>query len=434
MSADVTICIPAYKSAGFVGKAIESVLGQSYGDLKLLISVEPTDDGTEDVCRAYERDKRVTVRVNPERLGWVGNSNACLDWVDTPFMAFCFHDDWYAPDYVKETRAALLSDPGAASAFCQMQMHGERTDVMRLADIEGTAFERALFFLCTHQASVSLKAMTRMSGGPEQVRLRPIGPMGYQGNVIASLEFSLCGTTRIVDKVLYHKIVSDDTQTADWRRTGAEALAVLDAQARAAMLNIIAKADLNNAEKLTLSRVILARALLGGHDGPEALETLEEDALNSAALTALAQEGVVAEGAPAQDEAGLANAQLADLSARRARQYVHAKDAHGAMLYARHSLRMDPGNTDAQLAEATARLQQARTTPDEHLRAAMKSARVVTDADPSNARAWWVMAQVARRQGRPEPALRFARRARAGWSGQTDQIDRFIAALERSDA
>lgn len=51
MSADVTICIPAYKSAGFVGKAIESVLGQSYGDLKLLISVEPTDDGTEDVCR-----------------------------------------------------------------------------------------------------------------------------------------------------------------------------------------------------------------------------------------------------------------------------------------------------------------------------------------------------------------------------------------------
>ena len=50
---DVTICIPAYRSQDFVHRAIESALGQENADIRVVVSVDPADDGTEAVCQRY---------------------------------------------------------------------------------------------------------------------------------------------------------------------------------------------------------------------------------------------------------------------------------------------------------------------------------------------------------------------------------------------
>ena len=50
----VSIGLPVYNGAMFVGEAIESILGQTFGDLELVISDNASTDETLEICRGYQ--------------------------------------------------------------------------------------------------------------------------------------------------------------------------------------------------------------------------------------------------------------------------------------------------------------------------------------------------------------------------------------------
>ena len=63
-------CMPAYQSAGFIARTLDSVLGQDYPNLKILISVDVSDDNTLEICRQYEKDNPgITVFQQQQRQG-----------------------------------------------------------------------------------------------------------------------------------------------------------------------------------------------------------------------------------------------------------------------------------------------------------------------------------------------------------------------------
>jgi glycosyltransferase involved in cell wall biosynthesis len=99
----VSVIIPAYNRAEMARRAVESVLKQTYRDVQLLL----VDDGSKDNTRAvFENYPGVEYH-------WQSNArqaaarNTGLSFAKGEFIAYLDSDDWWHPDYLTETIAAL---------------------------------------------------------------------------------------------------------------------------------------------------------------------------------------------------------------------------------------------------------------------------------------------------------------------------------------
>jgi len=103
----ITIGIPAYRNEKTIRATIESVLAQSYGDLKVVISDDSSPDRTAEVCRLIAGvDRRVTFIQQPNNLNY-GNFRYLVNLADTEYFMWLAGDDTIAPDYVKENLKIL---------------------------------------------------------------------------------------------------------------------------------------------------------------------------------------------------------------------------------------------------------------------------------------------------------------------------------------
>lgn len=124
----VTVCIPAYRAEAFLAQTVESVLVQSYPDLRVIVSIDPADEGstvsTARVLHRFESDPRLSWHVNSRRLGWAENVNSLLSHIRTPFFAFLPHDDIWAPNYLEILLGKLKSRPEAVVAYADSLRFG----------------------------------------------------------------------------------------------------------------------------------------------------------------------------------------------------------------------------------------------------------------------------------------------------------------------
>ena len=73
----VSVCIPAYNSAIYIKKTMESVLSQKYENIELVVVDDCSRDNTVEVVRSVD-DPRVRLVQNTDNLGMTGNWNKCL--------------------------------------------------------------------------------------------------------------------------------------------------------------------------------------------------------------------------------------------------------------------------------------------------------------------------------------------------------------------
>jgi glycosyltransferase involved in cell wall biosynthesis len=71
----VSVCIPTFNGAQFIKQTLESVLGQTYDQLEIIIQDDGSTDNTLEIVRSFA-DPRITVRTSPENLGGASNWNA----------------------------------------------------------------------------------------------------------------------------------------------------------------------------------------------------------------------------------------------------------------------------------------------------------------------------------------------------------------------
>ena len=81
----VTTVLTTFRNPGLLTRAIDSVLGQTFRDLRLSIYDDASNDETEGVVGAYAaRDARVTYHRHPSNIGLVHNFAFGLEGVTTP--------------------------------------------------------------------------------------------------------------------------------------------------------------------------------------------------------------------------------------------------------------------------------------------------------------------------------------------------------------
>lgn len=108
MDERISIIVPVYNAAKTLPRCVQSLTGQTYRNLEILLVNDGSKDDSLAVCRNLaEQDDRI--RVIDKANGGVSSArNAGLDAAAGKFVMFCDSDDWVEPDWC----AAMAENSG----------------------------------------------------------------------------------------------------------------------------------------------------------------------------------------------------------------------------------------------------------------------------------------------------------------------------------
>jgi len=104
----VSVCIPTFNAAQFIGPTIRSVLEQTLADFELVISDDASTDDTTKRIAAFD-DPRIRITSNPSNTGIGPNWNSAVRECRAPFVKLLCQDDLIYPNCL-EKQVAVLSD------------------------------------------------------------------------------------------------------------------------------------------------------------------------------------------------------------------------------------------------------------------------------------------------------------------------------------
>ncbi len=117
----VSVVIPAYNSAAFVGGAIDSVLDQSYRRLEVVVVDDGSTDATSAVVLEYvRRDDRVRL-IRQANAGAPAARNRGLKAARGELVAFLDADDEWLPSKLERQVQVLERDSQIAAVGCLME-------------------------------------------------------------------------------------------------------------------------------------------------------------------------------------------------------------------------------------------------------------------------------------------------------------------------
>jgi hypothetical protein len=112
----VDVAVPCYNYARFLRDAVESILRQSFKDLRVLIIDNGSDDASGDVARQLAaEDDRVDVRVFARNIGPHACYNAGVDWASGDYFFLLDADDLLTPGSLE--RGVTIMEQNTAIAF-----------------------------------------------------------------------------------------------------------------------------------------------------------------------------------------------------------------------------------------------------------------------------------------------------------------------------
>lgn len=110
----VSVIIPVYNDAAYVGAALESVLGQSHPPHQVIVVDDGSTDGSGDIARAFGPGVQVIAQANQ---GISAARNTGVAAATGEVIAFLDADDLWPAGSLAVRLAALEADPDLAAAY-----------------------------------------------------------------------------------------------------------------------------------------------------------------------------------------------------------------------------------------------------------------------------------------------------------------------------
>lgn len=115
-SPKISVIIPTYNGATFIGKAIQSVLGQTYPDFELIIVNDASPDNVTDVVEQF-RDPRIKYIVHKKNQGVDCSRDTGLKASTGEIIAFLDQDDSYHPEKLQKHVEYLKQHPDVGFTY-----------------------------------------------------------------------------------------------------------------------------------------------------------------------------------------------------------------------------------------------------------------------------------------------------------------------------
>lgn len=108
----ISIIMPAYNSEKYIGKAIDSVLKQTYSDYELIVIDDCSTDNTYKIIQTKAKeDMRIHIYQNTENVGVSKTRNRAVSLANGEWIAFLDSDDIWTEDKLEKQAAFINRNP-----------------------------------------------------------------------------------------------------------------------------------------------------------------------------------------------------------------------------------------------------------------------------------------------------------------------------------
>lgn len=133
----VSIIVPAFNAESTIERCVDSLLGQTYKNIEVIVVNDGSKDKTLDIVRKYS-DKRLKI-LTQENQGLSATRNRALESANGEFVAFCDSDDFYEKDYLE--KMMFLFNKNVCMVVCSYTRKAKqekvKTKITRFSKFEG---------------------------------------------------------------------------------------------------------------------------------------------------------------------------------------------------------------------------------------------------------------------------------------------------------
>ena len=106
----VSIIMPSYNTAKYIGDSIKSVLAQTYGNWELIIVDDCSTDNTDEIVGEFLSDERIKYLKNEKNSGAAISRNYALREARGKWIAFLDSDDLWLPEKLEKQLAFMVEN------------------------------------------------------------------------------------------------------------------------------------------------------------------------------------------------------------------------------------------------------------------------------------------------------------------------------------
>lgn len=122
----VSVIMPAYNAANYIGAAIESILNQTFKDFELIIINDCSTDNTKSIIKKYGlKDSRIKLINNNENLKIARTLNKGLASSKGKYIVRMDADDWSYPERIERQIKLMDSNPDIVISSGNMEICDE---------------------------------------------------------------------------------------------------------------------------------------------------------------------------------------------------------------------------------------------------------------------------------------------------------------------
>lgn len=165
----VSVIVPAYNTAPYIGEALESIFAQTFRDYEVIVINDGSPD-TEELERALAPCQDRIVYIKQENRGVGAARNAGIRAARAPLIALLDSDDMWEPDYLAVQVAMLRGDPAIDVMYPDAVYFGNCCEAgrrfMELCPSDGeVTFEALVTQRCNVMNSVTARRDTVVRAG-----------------------------------------------------------------------------------------------------------------------------------------------------------------------------------------------------------------------------------------------------------------------------
>jgi GT2 family glycosyltransferase len=206
----VFVAVPVWGGETMVEEMLRSLQAQTWGAWRATISVDGSDEASAERCRPFLADPRITMVVQPERLGWAANLNWLMARSDGDFFVYWQQDDLCATNYLETLVRYACLHPEAACVFADVQWFGARIERVQTPSVTGFALPRVL-------AQIESLSYLPFRGLIRRQALADTGPLNLATSTAAfadlgwGVHLARSGELHAVSGTLYYKRAHGDS-------------------------------------------------------------------------------------------------------------------------------------------------------------------------------------------------------------------------------
>ena len=211
----VSIGLPVYNGARFLPQALESLLGQSFSDIELIVSDNASSDSTQNICTEYAaRDARIRYVRQNVNIGAMRNWNFVAKQARGKYFKWSSASDYCAPDMLARCFAAMEAESDIVLCYGQTclvdQETGELTEYTGNIEVMEDRPHERFSKLCG-----SLKLNNAYGGliRTDALHRTKLNRLYSGGDIILMAELALMGRFRLLPQTLLYRRMGRETSS-----------------------------------------------------------------------------------------------------------------------------------------------------------------------------------------------------------------------------